>query len=42
MSDKKEVTVVHDNEKPFITNAIPKFPDWPPGVRSANGTAPCH
>jgi len=25
----------------FIRGCIQKFPDWPPGARIANGTAPC-
>jgi len=25
-----------------IRVCIQKFPDWPPGARTANGTAPCH
>jgi hypothetical protein len=25
-----------------IRGCIQKFPDWPPGVRTASGTAPCH
>jgi len=25
-----------------IRGSIQKFPDWPPGARSANGTALCH
>jgi hypothetical protein len=24
------------------TKVYPEFPDWPPGVRTANGTALCH
>jgi hypothetical protein len=26
----------------FIRGCIQKFPDWPPGARTANGTALCH
>jgi len=25
-----------------IRGCIQKFPDWPPGVRTANGAALCH
>jgi hypothetical protein len=25
-----------------LQGCIPKFSDWPPGVRTANGTALCH
>jgi hypothetical protein len=25
-----------------IYECIQKFPDWPPGARTANGTALCH
>jgi len=25
-----------------IRGCIQKFPDWPPGARTANGTALCH
>jgi len=25
-----------------VTACIQKFPDWPPGVRTANGKALCH
>jgi hypothetical protein len=25
-----------------VRGCIRKFPDWPPGVRNANGTAACH
>jgi hypothetical protein len=25
-----------------IRECIQKFPDWPPGARTANGTALCH
>jgi len=27
---------------PSFTGCIQKFPDWPPGARTANGTALCH
>jgi hypothetical protein len=33
------VTVLHECD---IWGCIQKFPDWPPGVRTANGTALCH
>jgi hypothetical protein len=26
----------------MIRECIQKFPDWPPGARTANGTALCH
>jgi hypothetical protein len=26
----------------FIRGCIQKFPDWPPGARTANDTALCH
>jgi hypothetical protein len=26
----------------FLRGCIQKFPDWPPGARTANGTALCH
>jgi len=26
----------------FIWGLIQKFPDWPPGARTANGRAHCH
>jgi len=26
----------------YIRGLIRKFPDWPPGERTANGTALCH
>jgi hypothetical protein len=26
----------------FVRGCIQKFPDWPPGARTANGTALCH
>jgi len=26
----------------IIRGCIQKFPDWPPGARTANGTALCH
>jgi hypothetical protein len=26
----------------LYTKVYPKFPDWPPGARTANGTALCH
>jgi len=26
----------------YIRGCIQKSPDWPPGVRTANGTALCH
>jgi hypothetical protein len=32
-----EVSTAH-----AIRGCIQKFPDWPPGARTANGTAPCH
>jgi len=32
----KELTVY------VLRVCIQKFPDWPPGVRTANGTALCH
>jgi len=25
-----------------LRRCIQKFPDWPPGARTANGTALCH
>jgi hypothetical protein len=25
-----------------LRGCIQKFPDWPPGARTANGVAPCH
>jgi hypothetical protein len=25
-----------------VHGCIQKFPDWPPGARTANGTALCH
>jgi hypothetical protein len=28
--------------KPFQYDVVCKFPDWPPEVRTANGTALCH
>jgi hypothetical protein len=28
--------------KEHVIGCIQKFPDWPPGARTANGTAPCH
>jgi len=31
------------NDKPeMVKNSIQKFPNWPPGARTANGTALCH
>jgi hypothetical protein len=26
----------------YVRGCIQKFPDWPPGPRTANGTALCH
>jgi hypothetical protein len=26
----------------YIRGCFQKFPDWPPGARTANGTALCH
>jgi hypothetical protein len=26
----------------YVRGYIQKFPDWPPGARTANGTALCH
>jgi hypothetical protein len=26
----------------YLRECIQKFPGWPPGARTANGTAPCH
>jgi hypothetical protein len=26
----------------IVRGCVQKFPDWPPGARPANGTAPCH
>jgi hypothetical protein len=26
----------------FYENVSKKFPDWPPGAKTANGTALCH
>jgi hypothetical protein len=26
----------------FVRGCIQKFPDWPPGMKTANGTALCH
>jgi hypothetical protein len=26
----------------YVQDCIQKFPDWPPGARTANGTALCH
>jgi len=31
--------VLKDNE---VRRCIQKFPDWPPGARTANGKALCH
>jgi hypothetical protein len=33
--------VILPRHKPVCTRLHPKFPDWPPGARSANGTALC-
>jgi hypothetical protein len=33
--------ILHDANW-VIRGCIQKFPDWPPGVRTANGTALCH
>jgi len=38
----------HNNSSPSVTivgdvrGCIQKFPDWPPGARTANGKALCH
>jgi hypothetical protein len=32
----------HESSKNMIRGCIKKFPDWPPGARTANGTALCH
>jgi hypothetical protein len=37
---KKLHTSFHSNVG--IRGCIQKFPDWPPGARTANGTALCH
>jgi hypothetical protein len=29
-------------EMNIVRGCIQKFPDWPPGARTANGTALCH
>jgi len=31
-----------ERETSFMQGCIQNFPDWPPGARSANGTALCH
>jgi hypothetical protein len=28
--------------RPYVPVGNQKFPDWPPGARTANGTALCH
>jgi hypothetical protein len=34
--------VRRNSERLYIRGCIQKFPDWPPGARTANGTALCH
>jgi hypothetical protein len=33
---------VNLKEQAYVRGSIKKFPDWPHGARSANGTALCH
>jgi hypothetical protein len=37
-----EMKTVDTNNMCSIRGCIHKFPDWPPGVRTANVTALCH
>jgi hypothetical protein len=41
ISDENEAVPVHFKSA-FLRSFIQKFPDWPPGARTANGTALCH
>jgi hypothetical protein len=35
-------TMEETREFSGVRGCIQKFPDWPPGARTANGTALCH
>jgi len=37
-----ESSVCGWRRRPPHASVYPKFPDWPPGARTANGTALCH
>jgi hypothetical protein len=39
---RRESTRACDASYVLYTSVYPKFPDWPPGARAANGTALCH
>jgi hypothetical protein len=41
----QDMEITHLRARIFFLNntrVYPKFPDWPPGVRTANATALCH
>jgi hypothetical protein len=40
--NKVTIIRISDKIRRTDTRVNPKFPDWPPGARTANGTALCH
>jgi hypothetical protein len=39
---KRDYLVVMGVDGRIVRDCIQKFPNWPPGARTANGTAICH
>jgi hypothetical protein len=42
IAERKNAKETYKKKSIYIRGCIQKFPDWPPGARTANGTALCH
>jgi hypothetical protein len=42
MGEGRKMKINKNHVKEDIRGCMQKFPDWPPGARTANDTALCH